>query len=437
MSEFPAAFAATASLGAFDAAMWNPEATCDGSRAEDRARWCVEHLKLSPEAARQRVMSEYPRAFVGAEVSASPEPLSAAAPHGPQVQAHGGMLGGMLGGFLCSLFGGGHQVPAAQVPGPAPRMQWNPEAVCDGTPAEARAQWCVANLNMPYEDAKRRVMGEYPQSFDGCGALAVAGANALGAASQSALQLVKMPEANSRHLIWSDEFTYEGPPDPSKWDYDIGGHGWGNNELQHYTSRRENAWVGAGALRIRAIKEHFGGNEFTSARLVTKGKADWKCGRVEMRIKVPSARGSWAAAWMLPTDAAYGQWPRSGEIDIMEHVGMDLGQVHGTVHTEKFNHLKNTQVGRVINIDPSHFHTYAIEWHPDKIVFMLDDHKYHEFRKEPGADWEAWPFDRPFHIIMNVAVGGAWGGQKGVDDAAFAGDGQVMEVAWVRVYRLR
>jgi len=236
--------------------------------------------------------------------------------------------------------------------------------------------------------------------------------------------------------MWSDEFNYSGPPDPHKWGYDIGGHGWGNGELQYYTDRADNAWVAGGTLHIKAAREAFGGKRFTSARLVTRGRFDFRYGRVEVRVKLPVGRGAWAAAWMLPTDKSYGEWPRSGEIDIMEHVGHDRGKVHGTVHTERFNHGKGTQVGRAIAVDAGKWHTYAVEWSAEGVSFILDGQQYHRFQKRKEGGWAVWPFDQPFHIILNIAVGGSWGGQQGVDEEAFAGEGQVMEVAWVRAYRL-
>lgn len=139
---------------------------------------------------------------------------------------------------------------------------------------------------------------------------------------------------------------------------------------------------------------------------------------------------------MLPTDWSYGAWPKSGEIDIMEHVGHDVGTVHGTVHTEAFNHMKSTQVGKAVGVSHADFHTYAVEWAPDGIKFMMDDQQYHYFDKRDGG-WEAWPFDKRHHILLNIAVGGAWGGERGIDSAAFEGEGQVMEISSVRVYRLQ
>ncbi len=236
-------------------------------------------------------------------------------------------------------------------------------------------------------------------------------------------------------LVWSDEFDYTGLPDDSKWSYDVGGHGWGNNELQYYTERRsENVRVENGVLTIEAHKENFEGSGYTSTRLVSRNKGDWKYGRFEIRAKLPSGRGTWPAVWMLPTDWVYGGWPASGEIDIMEHVGYDMNRIHGTIHTEAFNHTKGTQVGRsVIASDvASEFHVYTLEWWPDRIDIFLDGEKYFTV-SDNGTGFAAWPFDQRFHLLLNIAVGGAWGGAQGIDDSIFP---QRMEVDYVRVYEL-
>mmetsp|Transcript_9979 Transcript_9979/g.21946 ORF Transcript_9979/g.21946 Transcript_9979/m.21946 type:complete len:684 (-) Transcript_9979:59-2110(-) len=437
MGEYPAQFAhqdcQTTSAAPSSTPMWDGHAMCDGSTAEDRARWCMQNLGLSESAARQRVMGEYPACFK----SGSPGQTPAPAPMVVQQQAHSEGHHHHHRGFFSAIGSWWERLTGKEQEGVKVGAEegpkWNGSTVCDGSTAQDRAKWLQDNKGMSQQEAQQQVMREYPHLFGGSATgLSV---SALGAASKAALQLTKVPQADPRKLVWSDEFDYEGPPDPKKWTYDKGGHGWGNHELQHYTDRPHNAFVSKGALRIHARRENFEGQEFTSARLVTKGLQDWKYGRVEVRLKLPTARGSWAAAWMLPTESAFGDWPKSGEIDIMEHVGYDCGNVHGTVHTEKFNHMKNTQVGRVIPVNVGEFHIYAIDWTPDRVSFMCDDQKYHEFRKESPASWEAWPFDNPFHVILNIAVGGDWGGQKGVDHAQFEGDGQVMEVSWVRVYK--
>ena len=237
-------------------------------------------------------------------------------------------------------------------------------------------------------------------------------------------------------LVWSDEFDYTGLPDPEKWGYDTGGHGWGNNELQLYTDSG-NAIVADGRLVIEARKEEKDGMAYTSARLVTRNKGDWLYGKIEVRAKLPSGRGTWPAIWMLPTDWAYGDWPASGEIDIMEHVGYDPDNVLGSVHTQAYNHVKGTQKSGGLKVPGARdaYHIYAIEWLPDRIKFLIDGEPYFEF--DPAAykttiTAEQWPFDKPFHLLINIAVGGNWGGAKGVDDSIFP---QTLEVDYVRVYQ--
>jgi beta-glucanase (GH16 family) len=237
-------------------------------------------------------------------------------------------------------------------------------------------------------------------------------------------------------LVWSDEFDYDGLPNPEKWSYDTGGHGWGNNELQYYTSG-DNAIVRDGKLVIEARREQRGRNEYTSTRLVTREKGDWRYGRVEVRARIPAGRGTWPAIWMLPTDWEYGGWPASGEIDIMEHVGYEQGVVHGTVHTDRYNHMKGTQQGGSIYLSnvSEEFHTYAVEWYQDRIRFLVDDELYYRF--SPGVylldpTFREWPFDRRFHLILNVAVGGNWGGAQGIDETVWP---VAMEVEYVRVYQ--
>ena len=234
---------------------------------------------------------------------------------------------------------------------------------------------------------------------------------------------------------WQDEFDRDGAPDPAKWGYDTGGHGWGNNELQTYTRSGDNAFVRDGVLHIVAKRQQRKGRQFTSARLVSKGKGDFRYGRFEARAKLPPGRGTWPAIWMLPTGNAYGGWPKSGEIDIMEHVGFDPDVVHVTMHTDAYNHVKGTQktaIRRVPGATQS-FHVYRVDWTPEVIRGYIDGEPMYEYPNE-GTGPAAWPFDQPFHFLLNVAVGGNWGGQQGVDEMAFPA---TMEVDYVRVYRMR
>lgn len=237
---------------------------------------------------------------------------------------------------------------------------------------------------------------------------------------------------------WADEFDDEGLPDERKWGYDVGSpyNGWGNNELQYYTEKRpENARVANGVLRVTAIKESHEGLGYTSARLVSRGKGDFLYGRFEARAKLPTGRGTWPAIWMLPTKSTYGGWPASGEIDIMEHVGYDPEVVHTSVHTEAYNHVIGTQKTAKRNVAgaTADFHIYRVDWTPAYIRGFIDDELLFDFPNE-GTGFKAWPFDKPFHWLINVAVGGNWGGTKGVDDNVFPA---TMEVDYVRVYPLK
>ena len=242
-----------------------------------------------------------------------------------------------------------------------------------------------------------------------------------------------LPQAQKLTLVWSDEFNYTGLPDSAKWNYDTGGHGWGNNELQFYTARRaENARVENGLLTIEARKEPWQGSAYTSARLITKGKGDWQYGRIEVRARLPKGRGTWPAIWMLASTEPLA-WPDDGEIDIMEHVGWNQNFIHASIHTKKYNHVAGTQKTDTIVVpDASEaFHIYALDWTADSITVSMDDSTYFRFANERSGK-DAWPFSQPFHLLLNVAVGGNWGGARGVDEGIWP---QKMEVDYVRVYR--
>lgn len=243
--------------------------------------------------------------------------------------------------------------------------------------------------------------------------------------------LLKLAAQDNYQLSWSDEFEQNGAPSSENWDYETGSHGWGNNELQNYTSSIENVYVKNGYLTIRAIKVN---EKWTSARLITKNKQDFLYGRIEVNARLPKGRGTWPAIWMMPTDGEFGNWPECGEIDIMEHVGYDPAIVHGTVHTGAYNHLKDTQLGNSMNIKGFNesFHVYAIEWTPEKIDFFIDNQKYFTFENDNKGDFMTWPFDKRFHLILNIAIGGNWGGREGIDPALSEA---TMEVDYVRVYR--
>jgi len=233
-------------------------------------------------------------------------------------------------------------------------------------------------------------------------------------------------------LSWSDEFNFNGAPDSTKWGLEVGGNGWGNHELENYTTSLKNAFVSDGTLKINAIHENKDGNQYTSARLVTKGKKAFTYGKIEIRAKLAAGRGLWPAIWMLGANANKVGWPACGEIDIMEHVGYEKDSILGTIHTKAYNHVLGTQKSRKTYIDDPYgkFHQYSIEWTPEKIDFFLDNKLFNHFENEHKTTAE-WPFDSPFFLVMNIAVGGGLGGKMGVDESAFPA---TMQVDYVRVY---
>ena len=243
-------------------------------------------------------------------------------------------------------------------------------------------------------------------------------------------------------LVWADEFKGRGLPDPAKWSYDtaFNKRGWHNEEKQYYSGpRSKNARLKNGRLIIEAHRERldpklfpdWGGQDYTSTRLVTRGRASWTYGFFEVRAKLPCARGSWPAIWML-ADSPGARWPDAGEIDIMEHVGHEPGIVHQTVHTAAFNHRLGThRSGRARVPDAcGAFHLYQLDWTRERIRMGVDGRTVFTFpRSESRAEW---PFDGPQYLLLNVAVGGAWGGAQGIDPAAFPAR---MEVDYVRVWQ--
>lgn len=232
-------------------------------------------------------------------------------------------------------------------------------------------------------------------------------------------------------LVWSDEFDYEGKPDESKWSYETGASGWGNHELENYTAG-DNVTVADGRMTIELRQE---GDQYTSTRLVSRKKGDWTYCKVEASVKLPTGLGTWPAFWMMPTDSAYGAWPASGEIDIMEHVGYDQDVIVQTVHTAK-NHGGQGKGKSFPTAGVSEeFHTYSIEWLPDKIIFGIDGedsfiYDPHDYGRQPTS--ELWPFDKNFFLIFNLAYGGDWGGARGTDDACLPAE---YVVDYVRVYQ--
>jgi beta-glucanase (GH16 family) len=227
-------------------------------------------------------------------------------------------------------------------------------------------------------------------------------------------------------LIWSDDFDSPGAPNSSKWGYDTGAGGWGNNELQYYTSRPDNSIVTAdGTLKITLKKESYQGSAYTSARLLTKGKFSFKYGRVVVRAKLPAGGGTWPAVWMLGDNISTVSWPACGEIDIMEHKGNQLNKIYSTMHYT--GHSGGGGVGGTVMISnaTTEFHVYKCEWNAESIKFYVDGNLFYTF-----ANNGSLPFNQKFFLILNIAMGGNFGGTV---DPAFSSAS--MEIDYVRVYQ--
>jgi beta-glucanase (GH16 family) len=251
----------------------------------------------------------------------------------------------------------------------------------------------------------------------------------------------RMP-AHSAKLIWSDEFN-GASLDMSKWSFDTSRNklGWYNKELQYYAANRsENLRLENGKLIIElrkdpaAIKKFpdWGGQQYSSAKIVTKGKAAFTYGFVEVSAKLPCARGTWPAIWMLPEESS--AWPDGGEIDILEQVGSQPNVAHATLHTKLFNHVLHTGRGAETAVPKActAFHRYQLAWTKDAITIGVDDRAYMRVRNDQPGGRGAWPFDAPFYLILNLAMGGDWAAAKGIDDAALP---QRMEIDYVRVWQ--
>lgn len=237
-------------------------------------------------------------------------------------------------------------------------------------------------------------------------------------------------------LVWSDEFDYTGLPDKAKWSYEKGYVR--NKELQYYTADRlQNAKVENGNLVITALNDSLKEGDkvypITSASVTSKGRADWTYGKIEVRAKLPSSLGTWPAIWTLGSNIGTVGWPACGEIDILEHVGYMPDTVHFNVHTKKYNHVAKTGKGtKIYSANPSaDYHVYAIEWYKDRIDWFMDGNRVFTFTNE-GSGSDAWPFDQPQYLILNLAFGGAWGGTRGVNISSLP---QSFYVDYVRVYQ--
>lgn len=249
------------------------------------------------------------------------------------------------------------------------------------------------------------------------------------------------PDTRPWTLVWSDEFDGANgtSPDAAKWVFDIGGGGWGNNELETYTSRTENARLEDGMLVIRALQETYTGpdlipRDYTSARLKTLGRAQWTYGRIEARLKLPFGQGLWPAFWMLGADIEQVGWPNCGEIDIMENIGREPSIVHGTLHGPGYS--GGSGIGSSYTLPggarfADDFHVFAVEWEANVIRFYVDGNLYATRRPADLPGGASWVFNKPFFLILNVAVGGNW---PGAPDASTVFP-QTLFVDYVRVYQ--
>jgi len=247
--------------------------------------------------------------------------------------------------------------------------------------------------------------------------------------------------AHTDELMWSDEFD-QSKLDPSKWSFDTSRNkvGWYNGELQYYAAgRQENLRIKNGRLIIELRKDpraiaklpDWGKQQYSSAKIVTKDKVAFNTGFVEVSAKLPCARGTWPAIWMMPQ--AGGSWPDGGEIDILEQVGSQPNVAHATLHTALFNHTRHNGRGAETAVPTacSAFHRYQLAWTVDWITMGVDDRAYMRVGDDQPGGRGAWPFDAPFYLILNLAMGGDWAAAKGIDDAALP---QRLEVDYVRVW---
>jgi len=236
-----------------------------------------------------------------------------------------------------------------------------------------------------------------------------------------------VPIGNNDVLVWADEFDTAGSPDTNKWTYDLGAGGWGNGEAQYYT--RDNAVVNNGILKITAKKEVFNGSQYTSTRMLTKGKFQFTYGKVEVRAKLPKGGGTWPAIWMLGSNISTVGWPDCGEIDIMEHAGIRQGTVSSAMHTHSSHGNTQNHGDQYFDDVSTAFHVYAVEWTNEKMVFSVDGNIHYTYNP-PTKNMSTWPYDAPQFLILNIAMGGSFGGNIASNFTESS-----MEIDYVRVYQ--
>ncbi len=249
--------------------------------------------------------------------------------------------------------------------------------------------------------------------------------------------IASLPSFSQKYvLVWSDEFNTPGLPDSTKWSYEVGKIR--NQELQYYTKKRlENARIEDTVLILEAKKESYSGADYTSASIISKGIGDWKYGKIEISAKVPTGKGTWPALWMKPTNNEYGDWPKSGEIDIMEYIGVEPQHLFYTAHFEGTGTSGHSSSGSgatsAIQNPWEKFIKFTLVWTPEKLEWYANDIKFHTYNK-PSDDHRVWPFNKEFYLIFNLAYGGSWGGYDGVDDSKLP---HKFLIDYVRVYQLQ
>ncbi len=249
--------------------------------------------------------------------------------------------------------------------------------------------------------------------------------NSTGKSISDTVQIGVYVKNGAGTLVWSDEFNTDGAPDSTKWGYDIGGGGWGNNELEYYTSSSSNVIVRGGNLVITAKKESFNGSAYTSARLLTQNKFSFLYGRLEVRAKLPSQHGTWPAIWMLGNSISSTGWPSCGEIDIMEQMGSLINTIYGTIHFPSANPSAGVGSNTIIANAATDYHVYSLDWSPSTIKISVDGQLYFSY-----ANSSILPFNQKFFVLLNIAMGGNFGGTV---DSNFTSD--QMLVDYVRVYK--
>ena len=247
-----------------------------------------------------------------------------------------------------------------------------------------------------------------------------------GLSVKKTIQVLVVINATTPGLLWADEFSVDGAPDPTKWGYDLGNNnGWGNAELEYYTSRRDNSIVEGGVLKIKAVKENYSGFTYTSGRLLSKDKFAFKYGKIEIKAKLPAGVGTWPAIWMLGDNIGTAGWPTCGEIDIMEHKGSELNKIYGTLHYPGRSGGNADGNTKTIANASTEFHIYSLDWSATAIKIYVDDQLIHNVPNTNNI-----PFNHDFFVILNLAIGGTFAGPVDADL-----NNATMEVDYVRVYK--